>query len=30
VRALGTHGELIADDALYRELAATQLIASGG
>ncbi|GAA0839358.1 ABC transporter ATP-binding protein [Streptosporangium amethystogenes subsp. fukuiense] len=29
VRAVGTHGELLADDALYRELAATQLLLPG-
>ncbi|MEV7006070.1 ABC transporter ATP-binding protein [Streptosporangium sp. NPDC051022] len=29
VRAVGTHGELLADDDLYRELAATQLLLPG-
>ena len=28
VRAVGTHEELIANDDLYRELAATQLLAA--
>ena len=28
VRATGTHGELLAADALYAELAATQLLAA--
>ena len=28
VRAVGTHDELIANDDLYRELAATQLLAA--
>ena len=30
VRAVGTHEELMATDELYRELAATQLLAAGG
>ncbi|KOX24200.1 ABC transporter ATP-binding protein [Nocardiopsis sp. NRRL B-16309] len=29
VRAVGTHAELVADDALYRDLAAGQLLTSG-
>jgi ABC-type multidrug transport system fused ATPase/permease subunit len=30
VRAIGSHAELVARDALYAELAATQLLATGG